>query len=132
MGADGINPAGGNSYTEGTGRYYARWYVTDHNNSHTATHTNMPSMMFEFNSKYTDADTTNPIASQIKMFADGHMIIAPVRDLQIRTHEKDGSVTAGGSEYEIANFCSSGSEHYANCVDVQALRNLKNSNSIYK
>lgn len=130
IGADGINAKGGTSYTGGTGRYYARWYTTDHNNSMTSTHTNMPTMMFEFNSKFTDNGTGNPIASQIKMFADGHMLIAPVRDLEIRTHEKDGSVTAGGNEYVVANFCSSGSDYYSTRVEVQALCNIKNSKGL--
>ena len=130
MGADGINAKGGTSYTGGTGRYYARWYTTDENNSMTETHTNMPSMMFEFNSKFTNKNTNHPIASQIKMFADGHMIIAPVRDLEIRTHEKDGSVTADGTETVVANFCSSGSDYYANRIEARALCNLKNSKGL--
>ena len=130
MGADGIDPYGGDSYTGETGRYYARWYTTDHNNSQTAVHANMPTMMFEFNTKYKNANTGRPIASQIKMYGDGDMRIAPVDVLEIYTHKKKKAINADGDEELIAKFTSSTSDYYPSRLEVSAVCNIKNSKGL--
>ena len=130
MGADGINANGGNSYTGGTGRYYARWYTTDENNSQTAVHANMPTMMFEFNTRYTNANTGKPIASQIKMYGDGDMRIAPVGTLEIYTHKTNNAINADGDEELIAKFASSTSDYYPSRLEVSAVCNMKNSKGL--
>ena len=130
MGADGINANGGNSYTGGTGRYYARWYTTDENNSQTAVHANMPTMMFEFNTRYTNANTGKPIASQIKMYGDGDMRIAPVGTLEIYTHKTRNAINADGDEELIAKFASSTSDYYPSRFEVSAVCNIKNSKGL--
>lgn len=130
MGADGIDPYGGNSYTGETGRYYARWYTTDHNNSQTASHANMPTMMFEFNTKYKNANTGRPIASQIKMYGDGDMRIAPAGALEIYTHKTNNAINADGDEELIAKFTSSTSDYYPSRFEVSAVCNMKNSKGL--
>lgn len=88
LGADGINIDGGTSYTAGTGRYYGRIFATDSKTSMTNTHVGVPMMEMNFNTRYTDSDTNHPIASQFRFFGDGDIILAPVCDFQIRTHQK--------------------------------------------
>ena len=130
MGADGINPYGGNAYDGNTGRYYARWYTTDQNNSQTTMHANMPTMMFEFNTKYKNANTGRPIASQIKMYADGDMRIAPVGELEIYSHKKRNAINADGDEELLARFTSSTSDYYPTRIEACALCNIKNSKGL--
>ena len=130
MGADGIDPYGGNSYTGETGRYYARWYTTDHNNSQTASHAGMPTMMFEFNTRYKNANTGRPIASQIKMYGDGDMRIAPAGTLEIYTHKTNNAINADGDEELIAKFASSTSDYYPSRFEVSAVCNIKNSKGL--
>lgn len=131
LGADGINNQGGTSYTAGTGRYFGRIMATDSNTSMSNTHVGVPLMEINFNSKYTDSDTRNAIASQLRFFGDGDMIIAPVCDLQIRTHQKDNQVTKGGSEYEVAYFASSSSEWYPAFMRTYAVTNNFNSKGLF-
>ena len=130
MGADGINPYGGDSYTGETGRYYARWYTTDHNNSQSTSHANMPTMMFEFNTRYKNANTGRPIASQIKMYGDGDMRIAPAGALEIYTHKHNNAINADGDEELIAKFASSTSDYYPSRFEVSAVCNIKNSKGL--
>lgn len=130
MGADGIDAYGGVSYTGGTGRYYARWYTTDHNNSQTTMHANMPTMMFEFNTRYKNANTGRPIASQIKMYGDGDMRIAPAGALEIYTHKHNNAINADGDEEFIAKFISSNSDYYPSRFEVSAVCNMRNSKGL--
>ena len=130
MGADGIDVYGGVSYTGGTGRYYARWYTTDHNNSQTTMHANMPTMMFEFNTRYKNANTGRPIASQIKMYGDGDMRIAPAGALEIYTHKHNNAINADGDEEFIAKFISSNSDYYPSRFEVSAVCNMRNSKGL--
>lgn len=130
MGADGINPYGGDSYSGGTGRYYARWYTTDHNNSQTAVHANMPTMMFEFNTRYKNANTGRPIASQIKMYGDGDMRIVPAGALEIYTHKHNNAINADGDEEFVGRFVSSNSDYYPSRFEVSAVCNIKNSKGL--
>lgn len=131
LGADGINNQGGSSYTAGTGRYFGRIMATDSHTSMSNTHVGVPLMEINFNSKYTDVDTKNAIASQLRFFGDGDMIIAPVCDLQIRTHQKDNTVSKGGSEYEIAYFASSSSEWYPAFMRAYAITNNFNGKGLF-
>ena len=131
LGADGINNKGGTSYTAGTGRYYGRIFATDNNTSMVGSHVGVPMMEIDFNTRFTDIDTGNPITSQFRFFADGDMIIAPVCDLQIRTHQKDNSVTKGGSEYEVAYFASSSSEWYPAFMRAYAVTNNFNKKGLF-
>ena len=130
IGADGIDPYGGNAYDGNTGRYYARWYTTDQNNSQTTMHANMPTMMFEFNTKYKNANTGRPIASQIKMYADGDMRIAPAGELEIYSHKKKNAINADGDEELLARFTSSTSDYYPTRIEACALCNIKNSKGL--
>ena len=130
MGADGIDPYGGDSYTGETGRYYARWYTTDHNNSQSTSHANMPTMMFEFNTRYKNANTGRPIASQIKMYGDGDMRIAPAGALEIYTHKHNNAINADGDEELIAKFTSSTSDYYPSRFEVSAVCNMRNSKGL--
>ena len=130
IGADGINPYGGDAYNGNTGRYYARWYTTDQNNSQTTMHANMPTMMFEFNTRYKNANTGRPIASQIKMYADGDMRIAPVGELEIYSHKKRNAINADGDEELLAKFTSSTSDYYPTRIEACALCNMKNEKGL--
>lgn len=131
LGADGINIDGGTSYTAGTGRYYGRIFATDSKTSMTNTHVGVPMMEMNFNTRYTDSDTNHPIASQLRFFGDGDIVLAPVCDFQIRTHQKDNQVTKGGSEYEIAYFASSGSPSYASFMRAQAITSNFNAKGLF-
>lgn len=131
LGADGINLKGGTSYTAGTGRYYGRIFVTDNKTSMVGSHEGVPLMEMNFNSRYTDNDTGNPIASQFRFFADGDMIIAPVCDFQIRTHQKDNTVSKGGTEYEVAYFASSSSQWYPAFMRTYAVTNNFNGKGLF-
>lgn len=130
IGTDGINPYGGDAYNGNTGRYYARWYTTDQNNSQTTMHANMPTMMFEFNTRYKNANTGRPIASQIKMYADGDMRIAPVGKLEIYSHKKRNAINADGDEELLAKFTSSTSDYYPTRIEACALCNMKNEKGL--
>lgn len=92
----------------------------------TNTHVGVPMMEMNFNTRYTDSDTNHPIASQLRFFGDGDIVLAPVCDFQIRTHQKDNQVTKGGSEYEIAYFASSSSEWYPSFMRAYAITNNYN------
>ena len=67
--------------------------------------------------------------SNIKMFGDGDIRIAPIRKLVISTNFSAGSY-AGGNEREMASFGSANDPDYDFHLDIRAIRNFQNSNGL--
>lgn len=128
MGADGFNQSGGTSYTGKTGRYYARIQAFNHLNSIGSNYTGyyqVPFFNIRFNSSQ-NTSTGNPAASNFRIFANGDIMLAPVKNVVIRSNYTDGSMGNGSNEYEIAKFYSSGSENYGSAMQIQGLVNVNN------
>ena len=62
--------------------------------------------------------------SNIKLYGDGNMRLAPVKHLTITSNYNKGSYPKNptGQEYPVATFMTSSSAHYGTCVEVEALR----------
>ena len=87
-------------------------------------------MHFEFNTQYTDTDTGYAIPSKFKFYADGHMRISPVRDLEIYSYSNNGEVDSKGNEYLLAKFYSSNSNLYSSALDIPAVINTRRGDGI--
>ena len=62
--------------------------------------------------------------SNLKMFGDGNIRIAPVKDLEISTNYNNGSYNnSSGYEYVIAKFTSSPSKYYNARLEIDAIAN---------
>ena len=130
MGADGINAEGSADWDAHSGRYFSRYYVTDNNGPTGDGHNGQPATHFEFNTQYTDTDTGYAIPSKFKFYADGHMRISPVRDLEIYSYSNNGEVDSKGNEYLLAKFYSSNSNLYSSALDIPAVINTRRDDGI--
>ena len=130
IGADGFNSSGGTSYTEQTGRYYGMIQSYNHLNSLSSSYgeySQMPYLNFRYNTSYSTT-SGQPASSNIRMFANGDIMLASVKDLIIKTNRIYGEVSSDGtSEYEMAKFYSSGSSYFNSAMQVQAVINRENN-----
>lgn len=133
IGADGFNSSGGTSYTGQTGRYYGMIQSYNHLNSIASSYEGyyqVPYLNFRYNTSYRTNSNT-PATSNIRMFANGDIMLAPVKNLMIMTNGNDGAISSDGTtEYEVAKFYSSSSSHYNSAIQVQAVINKKNSSGL--
>lgn len=129
IGADGFNTSGGTSYTGQTGRYFGMIQSYNHLNSIGSGYKEyyrIPYLNFRYNTNY---NTTSgaPASSNIRMFANGDIMLAPVQDLIFKTNKTDGEVSDDGStEYELARFYSASSSLYTCAMSTEAVVNTNN------
>ena len=64
--------------------------------------------------------------SNIKMYGDGDIKLAPIKDLIISTNYSDGSY-GGEGENKVAMFAGSTSQYYKGNLQIGAVRNMTNS-----
>ena len=128
IGADGFNSSGGTSYTGQTGRYYGMIQSYNHLNSIASSYEGyyqVPYLNFRYNTSYSASDGT-PATSNIRMFANGDVMLAPVKNLIIKTNRTNGAISSDGTtEYEIAKFFSANSSYYDSGVEIRAVVNKK-------
>ena len=133
IGADGFDSSGGTSYTGQTGRYYGMIQSYNHLNSLASSYGEyyqMPYLNFRYNTSYSTT-SGNPATSNMRMFANGDIMLAPVKDLIILTNGIDGGINPDGtSESQIAKFCSSDSSLYESAMKVQAVVNGGNKSGL--
>lgn len=133
IGADGFNSSGGTSYTGQTGRYYGMIQSYNHLNSIASSYKGyyqVPYLNFRYNTSYSASDGT-PATSNMRMFANGDIMLAPVKNLIIKTNRTDGAINPNGTtEYEVAKFYSSASSYFNSAMQVQAVINKNNSSGL--
>lgn len=133
IGADGFNSSGGTSYTGQTGRYYGMIQSYNHLNSIASSYEGyyqVPYLNFRYNTSYSTSDGS-PATSNIRMFANGDIMLAPVKNLIIKTNRTDGAISSNGTtEYEVAKFYSSASSYFSSAMQVQAVTNRNNSSGL--
>ena len=131
IGADGFNATGGTSYTGQTGRYFGMIQSYNHLNSIHSSYTGyyqVPYLNFRYNTFYNTTEGS-PATSNIRMFANGDIMLAPVKDVVLVSNKDDNDLISadGTTEYELARFYSSKSVWYGSAMNTQAVINEKNS-----
>lgn len=131
IGADGFNATGGTSYTGQTGRYFGMIQSYNHLNSIHSSYTGyyqVPYLNFRYNTFYNTTEGS-PATSNIRMFANGDIMLAPVKDVVLVSNKDDNDLISadGATEYELARFYSSKSIWYGSAMNTQAVINEKNS-----
>ena len=131
IGADGFNATGETSYTGRTGRYFGMIQSYNHLNSIHSSYTGyyqVPYLNFRYNTFYNTIEGS-PATSNIRMFANGDIMLAPVKDVVLVSNKDDNDLISadGTTEYELARFYSSKSVWYGSAMNTQAVINEKNS-----
>lgn len=131
IGADGFNATGETSYTGQTGRYFGMIQSYNHLNSIHSSYTGyyqVPYLNFRYNTFYNTIEGS-PATSNIRMFANGDIMLAPVKDVVLVSNKDDNDLISadGTTEYELARFYSSKSVWYGSAMNTQAVINEKNS-----
>ena len=135
IGADGFNATGGTSYTGQTGRYFGMIQSYNHLNSIHSSYTGyyqVPYLNFRYNTFYNTTEGS-PATSNIRMFANGDIMLAPVKDVVLVSNKDDNDLISadGATEYELARFYSSISIWYGSAMNTQAVINEKNSQGMF-